>query len=271
MKKWIRFILILVAVAAMIAAPPFAMLRSMAIMSVYSSTFRAGSIESERGFRVSIPAGVKALANGWYPLMLFYDTSDEYAWQTGTQTSLNIYYSFASFDPLRGCSRLYDPDSPYYLAFYGAYVVSGEETGMDATGHPVPEEVVKIMRFDLFELVLDDFGLREDQRVFEWDLTGTEELAEWGGMSKVTRMDAVITMNGPAHEGMPGVLSYLQYGYPLYPAPKPLAPATFYGRLYGHYLEDKGVSVYFYILAADPDVVEACDRKLLSASRVRTD
>lgn len=47
-----------------------------------------------------------------------------YAAYTGQPDArLTILYNFPAFDLSRGCSRLYDPNSPYYNGFYGAYLV----------------------------------------------------------------------------------------------------------------------------------------------------
>ena len=79
-------------------------------------------------------------------------------------------------------------------------------------------------------------------------------------------MDATLTVNGSSHKYNGFTPSYLQYGKPNYSVTDPLAPVTMYGRLYGKYLEDKQVSLFFYIVAADKEVLEECDQKILSKS-----
>ena len=125
MKK--KIVLGLMAVVIFLCTPPAATLRSMCVMSLYSAWCGRDSIEKREGFRLEIPGGMRTGERDWYPLSLLYDASEEFAWRTGTDTRLNIYYTFPAYDLWKGCSMLYDTDSQYYSSFYGAYLVQGEE------------------------------------------------------------------------------------------------------------------------------------------------
>ena len=251
-------------------------LRSMIVMKAYSAWCYRTSLAEEQGFEVRIPGGNASAGTEWYPLMLFYDAGDEYARWSGTDTRLNVYYAFPRFDIWKGRSLLYDTESPYYGGFYGAYAVSGEADGFieaedsDGTGGnvPVPEEIVDVVRFDLFELVLDDFGLTEKDRVFSYEVTGLQENVAIAGFEEGFRLDAELIVNGTDHARVKGCRSYLQYGKAPAESAEAFAPVRMYGRVYGIRLPEKDVSIFFYILAKDPDVLETTDRELLSKAEI---
>ena len=62
--------------------------------------------------------------------------------------------------------------------------------------------------------------------------------------------------------------SYLQYGVQSFQTDEPLSPISMYGRVYGKYFEEKGVSIFFYIITADKAVLEDCDEEILSKSTI---
>ena len=205
-------------------------------MSVYSAYCSRNSLEKQEGFRLIIPGGMATGERDWYPLVLFYDASQEFSMKTGTPTQLNIYYNFPAYDLWKGSSWLFEPDSPYYT------------------------------RFDLFELVLDDFGLNPAQGVFDWEMDEEQQIS-YAGKDGWSRVDARITTNGAQHSPDEFRVSYLQYGIPP-DSTEEFKPVTLYGRLIGQYFEEWDTSIFFYILAPDLNVLDSCDRRILSASRL---
>ena len=217
---------------------------------------------------------------------------------------LTILYNFPAFDLLAGCSRLYDTASPYYNGFYGAYLVAGQVNEADGSRHPYgftaegkldAAATAQVPQFDFQKLVLGDMGIDRSQLVFDWALTGTEEGVNFAGSSGWTRADAVLTVNGVAHTKKEFHQSYLQYGPPGFTkgaadlegtgagaaghegaadlegigtAVEDFAPVDLFGRLYGKYLKEYDTSIFFYVLAKDPDVVETCSEEILQRSRV---
>ena len=217
---------------------------------------------------------------------------------------LTILYNFPAFDLLAGCSRLYDTASPYYNGFYGAYLVSGQVTEADGSRHPYgftaegkldAAATAQVPQFDFQKLVLGDMGIDRSQLVFDWALTGTEEGVDFAESGGWTRADAVLTVNGVAHTKKEFHQSYLQYGPPGFTngaadlegtgtgaagqggaadlegigtAAEDFAPVDLFGRLYGKYLPEYDTSLFFYVLAKDPDVVERCSEEILCRSRV---
>ncbi len=268
---------VVLALILLFLSPFCAQLRSRIVMKAYSAWCYRTSLAEEKGFEIRIPGGNASSATEWYPLMLFYDAGSEFTYWSGTDTRLNIYYSFPAFERRTGRSLLYDPESAYYGGFYGAYVLSGEADGfedeMDSDGSqksvPALQEIVDVVRFDLFELVLDDFGLREADQVFTCQIKELTENVSVAGFEGGFRMDAELLVNGMNHARVKGCQSYLQYGKAPVESDKPFAPVQMYGRVYGIHLPEKDSSVFFYILAKDPDLLETTDEELLSKAEIR--
>ncbi|MGN1415089.1 MAG: hypothetical protein ACI4WY_12675 [Anaerovoracaceae bacterium] len=216
-----------------------------------------------------------------------------------SELELTILYNFPAFDLFAGCSRLYDTTSPYYNGFYGAYLVSGDVVEADGSRHPygfTPEgsldtaATAQVPQFDFQKLVLGDMGIDRSQLVFDWTLTGTEEGVDFAGSDGWTRADAVLMVNGVSHTKKEFHQSYLQYGPPGFKKDADdleaagtgaaghegvvgsvggdFAPVYLSGRLYGKYLPEYDTSLFFYVLAKDPDVVETCSKEILERSRV---
>lgn len=97
-------------------------------MSVYSGMHERQSIMEAKGIELSIPGGGATSEADWYPfVMTFNPSAESFCRFIGeANRKLTILYNFPAFDLRwgKGCSRLYDPTSPYYNAFYGAYLVT---------------------------------------------------------------------------------------------------------------------------------------------------
>lgn len=250
---------------------------SMAVMSVYSRMHEADSILTTEGITLSIPGGLSTPRSDWYPFVMTFCADSGFRRFTGNPSlSLTILYNFPAFSPLRGCSRLYDTESPYYNSFYGAYLVKDERglpygfsEAADGTLFPDADAVAEVPKYDFQSLVLSEFGLTAANAVFDWKVTEITGGQSYAGKNDFFRIDAELTVNGASHAYRGFTQSYLQYGRPGFPVKEPLAPVSMYGRLYGSYLEEKQVSLFFYIVAANKDVLEECDRELLSRSTLR--
>ena len=139
--------------------------------------------------------------------MMNFRADDDFRAVSGIKDGrLSIYYNFAAFDWARGCSEIYDPDSPYYSSFYGAYIVRGEGgkpygfTDDDAGkggGALTPdlEQVAGIARLDFSRLVLLDFGLQLSDQIFSYESTGVESGVTFLDSDGWTRIDAVMYNN----------------------------------------------------------------------------
>ncbi len=270
MKK--RTFIIIIIVLAVVFSPPFALFRSMAVMLPYSAYHSRSSVQAEKGFEINIPGGLSTGYSDWYPFVMTFNDSPGFDHYIGRDdVSLTIMYNFPSFSLLHGCSRLFDPDSPYFGAFYGAYITEttdGEPYGF-SDGIPDIDDVTKIPEFDLEYLVLRPFGLDTDDMVFESSIDDVESGVAYAGYDGWIKYDVDITASSPAHEYSKFDVSYLQYGIPSFSVDgDEFAPINMHGRIYAKYFENSSTAVFFYILSKDEAVLENCDRDILSNSTI---
>lgn len=259
----------LACVAIFVASPLFPLVRSLAVMGVYSGMHESEALPAEEGFALRIPGGLSTPQADWYPFAMTFVADASYAWYCGQPDArLTILYNFPSFDYAKGCSRLFDAESPYYNGFYGAYVVRDSSNAALAAGQMDVEAVADIARFDFFHLVLGDFGLRTDAQVFQFDVTEQRGDVSFAGMDGWSRIQADIVVNGASHNRRDGVTSYLQYGAPNFgPVEEEFSPVPISAILYGRYFPEWDAGVYFYAMG-DEQVVADCDARILSQSRI---
>ncbi len=271
-------------------------LLSLGVMSVYSGMHERGSIMQEKGIELSIPGGAQTAETDWYPfVMTFNPSAESFCRFTGeTDRRLTILYNFPAFDLRwgKGCSRLYDVRSPYYNAFYGAYLVtdgdaaeSGPGTkadfcaadsgrppfGFDADGNLDLDKTGLVPQYDFEKLVLGDFGIAPQDMRFDWSVRSVRKIDEFLGYEDWTCVDADLTVSGAFHRAHGFRQSYLQYGTPKYDAypDEPFTPVSMRGRVYARYFPQWNSSIFFYVMAPSQDVVDRCDREILQKSKLR--
>ena len=265
-----RIMASLIAIAILLT-PPFAALKSMAVMSVYSSIHKKNSVYTCNGFKINVPGGLTTSERDWFPFaMTFNDNKGFQSFTGNNDLSLSVIYNFPSFSLLRGCSRLFDPSSEYCGSFYGAYAVSdksGKKYGFDDNGNIDSNKIAEVPKFDMLWLVLRDFGLKREDMVFDWNITCIENIS-YIGYNNWVKADAVLTVNSTCHRPKGFCQSYLQYGIPGYDISESFQPTSMYGRIYARYFDEYNCSVFFYILTPDIQVLESCDKNILSKSTI---
>lgn len=231
-------------------------LRSLLVMSVYSGQHSRESVMKQQGFSVDITSGA-----GWYPFVMTYNADGFAAW-SGEDADMSILYNFGAFDFFTRTSSIYDTDSDQYCAFYGAYALhkDGDVFGFSDGGELDMDEVSQAVEYDYTQLVLAGFGC--DDIVFDVDHYQQQTNVTYAGSGGWTRIDAVITTNGVAHDCKQDHTAYLQYGPPTQAADEDFAVTELNGRLYIKYISD--CTVMLYVIAPNADAVNACDEKILS-------
>ncbi len=283
MKKKTKAIIILLIVLALFAVSPLAPYRvSLGVMSLYSHTEAGDSLMAEKDIDIDIPS-----ADGWYPFVMTFNADSgfrNYLDGTGMGLSdggirLSIMYNFPEFDLTKGCSRLYDTDSPYYNAFYGAYCVSGS-FGFNDKGLIDRQQAALVPEYDMTRLVLRDLGMNPADEVFEWsaqpdgvahdDVTSDDMTYELAGYNGWQRVDADLTVNGAGHRPHGWLRNYIQYGSPKYDVSEDFAPVKMKGRIYGRYFEEQDCGIFFYVLACDSRLIDDWENEIMAESTVST-
>lgn len=223
--------------------------------------------------RVEIPGGGVTKETDWYPFVMNFRADEGFSeWRGEDGLRLTILYNFPAFSLQKGCSRLYDAESPYYNSFYGAYLVQrkdGEPYGFFADGRLNPEEVAAVAEYDYRVLVLGDFGCSFSEFVFDWKLRGQRTKEELAGYGDWTVCSAEVTVSGAGHRKRTDALSYLQYGEPEYEAEEDFAPTKMNGLLCGRYFPEEKVSVFFYVVAKEREVCRRWEEEILPGSSIR--
>lgn len=272
-KKIAAFGIALLIIVCFAASPLAPYVKSLAVMKIYSYMNERESLMREKGIDVKIPGGGATEEDDWYPFVMTFNADERFQnFTKDYEARLTIMYNFPAFDLSKGCSRLYDAGSPYCNGFYGAYAAGGR-LGFDDDGRFKAEEASIVPEFDMKKLVLEDMGMERSKGVFEWKETGLEENVTYAGHDGWTRVDADMRVNGTAHIPKENHRNYIQYGKPAYEIEEEeeFAPVAMKGRLYARYFEEKDVSIYFYIMARDIQILEKCDERILSESCVRFD
>ena len=276
-KKWIIVGAALLALLLFLWSPFSHYPLSLAVMRVYSGVHQRDSLAAQKEIELTLSGGAQTPQDDWYPFVMTFNAGPSFSAFVGEEDlELSVLYNFPAFDRLRGCSRLFDPHSPYYSSFYGAYLVSGRDGegnpyGFTAAGRLDVKKAAEVPQFDYQRLVLADFGAREGELIFDWSVESVEEDLFYAGSEGWTRVDADLTTNGAGHEAEGFCRSYLQYGVPAFVSEEdrePFQPIQMKGRVYGKYFPQWETGIFFYVMAADETVLEDCDREILSAGSV---
>ena len=251
---------------ALMLCVPFS--RSLLVMGVYSGIQKRGSLLDTEGIDLKIPGGLTTRETDWYPFVMPFSADEAYGGYIGEpKARLTILYNFPAFSMKSGCSRLFDPDSQYYNGFYGAYLVRDSSNTALREGEIDEERLEKIVAYDYFHLVLEDFGLKKAEERLSINIGNREKDVSYLGYTGWERLTAEFTINGAAHNRRAGVTSYLQYGAPRFGwIQEEFALVTMQGIVYGRYFSEQDVGIYLYVMAQKQEICETCDQQILSKS-----
>lgn len=198
----------------------------------------------------------------------------------GMDCDLLVVWTIADFPNDRRCSTYYDPTSPWYQVFYGAYGVrarkpNGTPWGYAPDGRPDFEELFRIPRKDYDDLTAGQLGCPPAKRCFEvldytsrvekpWDVaavrcripSGVHHAASEA--DERARYEAWLAADGVTVTGWGNPAYYLVFGVPdarMVPADHPeYEPVTMRGELYfRHVAEVTGEALTLVWGACCPD------------------
>lgn len=242
--------------------------RSEAVMRPASLLAYQDSVMKQKGFHVILPDGCATWERDWTSSMkLFHAKAFESAEHP---ISATIFYNFAHFSG--GRSLLYDEESPYEMAYYGAYAVSRDGLdrpfGFDESGALNRQEASLIPLYDLEALVLRGLGCPAE--LAQAEIVSFEEkpanpetpLAKW------IRIDAVVETRSLIHRAAAWNQNDLQYGSPPKDVTEDFPPLTLQGRIYAKAFSEWDSTIFLYVFAKDRELIEVTDRDFLQKVKI---
>jgi hypothetical protein len=266
MKKHrlIKIIIVFVLLVGLALAFPFS--RSLAVMSVISATEQRDSVLKDEDIRIHLPGGLTTPKKDWYPFVITFN-ADYFGAYVNRPVDLTILYNFGAFNPAASCSAFYDPDSDYFDAFYGAYVIKSHDGrcfGYNG-GELDVDEMSQVFEYDMNVLVLQSLGCPSPE--FSYLLTGLGRTDIDGRVYDV--VDAEISTQSPLHTVTGFQSAYFQYGSPQrYFTQKDFKNASVYGRIYASELPDQDVTLCFYIIAPNQETIDSCEADMIAQAKV---
>jgi len=242
--------------------------RSELVMRPVSLLAYQDSVMKQKGFHVILPNGCETWERDWTSsIKTFHVRAFEAAEHP---ISATVLYNFARFS--KGRSLLYDPESPYEMAYYGAYAVSRDGSdgafAFDQDGKLNRQEASLIPLYDLESLVLRGLGCPSDRAKAE--IVSFEEsfgdkdtpLESW------IRIDAEVETRSLIHAKGAWNQNDLQYGPPPDRVEEDFPPLTLKGRIYVKAYPQWDSTIFLYVFAKDEALIEATDKDFLQKVRI---
>jgi len=232
--------------------------RAFVIMS-FSSQYEEN--QSDLPIKLKIPTNSD---EDWFPKMMVYHDKGGFNKRHNQEVDLTIFYNFGNFKG--GRSTIFDPSSPYYSSFYGAYVINESATLFEES--MTLQDITKIPDYDYRLLILHALGLSESDSIFEINGLTAEPVA-YLGEEGWTQCDMTIQTMGMYHTPVKFKQHYLQFGKPERNRQSDFLPLEMKGRVYYKYYEEIKTTLALYIITSSEDLLNQTDRHLLSKSEIQ--
>ena len=269
-KYWLKkLVFIIILTLLFINSTFFPILKSYTIMSIYSKIHENSSFLTEENIRIQIPGGWSTLKNDYFPFVIVFDPSDSFSRYINEPVDLTIYYNFGAFDLWKGASSLYNPSSPYYTTFYGAYAVRYKDAdkiyGLTKERTPDINAITQITDFDMKYLVYNSVGNMNPN--LEYNIEEGQNTMVIDGHEFIV-FDATIQMEGMWHQQMKDYRAYIQYGKPPLYSKQSFEEVQGYGRIYLYYDEVNRISYFFYIITTDMQTLEYTEEFFIKSAKI---
>ena len=260
-KKWIFYglLCVLCFILILMLIP---LTRSFLFMKFYSKMEAKGNVLEESGLRIEMMGG-----RAWFPYVMTFQDDEGFSRWSGIPSRLTILYNFPAFDHPFGRTRGFDPHADYYNSAYAVRKMNGEPFGFLKDGEVNMDEVSLVPQFDFEKLVLEDFGLKQEDQFFSWTPQKITKQVSIAGFPGWTRIEADLSVNGMYHEKKGFVSSYIQYGSPKRQEEfEDFAVVQMKGLVYAKYFSDQDVSVFFYAMTPSEDTLLETEAQFLRTS-----
>lgn len=271
MKRRYKFLIFAMLLVIFTISPFFQFAKSLAVMSIYSHSEARYSLLKKENIDIDIPGGWSTLKKDWYPFVMTFNTSQGFSNYIGKEVELSILYNFGAFDYFKGASSYYDAKSPFFDAFYGAYVAKGKNFafGYHEDGTPNIEEMALVPEYDMKVLVLESIGCTEP--LFNFKLDKSYPIEEFLGYQNWDVIEATLTTSSPMSQPKENYQAFIQYGKP----PKALyegvdfKEVTVKGKIYARYFPEENCSIFLYVIAPNDKAVLQCEEDFLQKSKIK--
>ena len=262
-----------VIIILLLVSPLFNFIKSYFIMRIYSYINYKDSFINELDIKIKMPGGLSTIKKDWYPFVMTFNDDNGFSDFMGRDMNYTVLYNFGAFEYLNGASMLYNPNSQYYGAFYGAYFVRELEStnrsfGFDNKGNVDIKEIILPGTYDLKKLVLEGFGLNNP--ILKYSVDSISKVDSYLNYDNWTVIDLSIITNGPNHNYKENHQSYIQYGNPpkKYFNQENFPIVNFKSRIYIKYLEEKKCTIFLYIIGPTKKTIESCDKEFLQRTTI---
>lgn len=232
------------------------------------------SLFNKLDITLTLPNGRDFPGADWYPFHLYFNDDQGFSKYAGRDLSYTVLYNFPDFKGSARGAAYYDPDSPYYSGFYGAYLIQahdlqGPPYGFTEEGVNL-KEIQWLPQYDQLKLVLPSLGCPPELRKFQVEVTEVKTGQSLMGMEDWVQVDATLVTNSPLHRYKGYQRGYLQYGLP----PKDYRGEDFplitvQGRIYARYFEEPRVTMVLYLMGSSGDFVETWSKALFQQGSLK--
>lgn len=270
MKRFYKIIIAVAIIAIFVMSPLFQYVKSFTVMSIYSKYEQSYSLLKKEKIKIDMKGGFSTLQKDWYPFVMTFNIDEGFSDYIGKEVQLSILYNFGAFEYLNGASTYYNPESPFFNAFYGAYVAKGSDFafGYKEDGTPDFEEMALVPEYDLRVLVLNSIGCEDP--IFDFKLDAAYKIDEFLGYPDWDVMEASITTQSPMHKVEEDYQAYIQYGKPSKEYKGEDFPnVQVKGKIYSRYFKEKGCSIFLYVIAPNESALVKCDEDFLKKTKIK--
>ncbi|WP_373484552.1 hypothetical protein [Acetobacterium sp.] len=260
-------LLVLLSLYLLAFVPALAARRSDLLLRAQTASFAGQSVFAQSNLKLTVPASAQTGDGRWTDTMKLFHCGDNFPHQGPGQ--LSILYNFGAFDD--GRSGFYDPEAATFNAHYGVYAISQTKNPFGyRNGVPDGDAITGLVAFDQLELVLASLGCPPSQRYFDAQITAIKSGPMMAGFSDWIQIDATILTNAPLYQAQGFQPGTIQYGPPPpdYPGPDfPVVPML--GRLYLRYDKTRQLTVIYFVIAKDAELIEETSANYLKPIKWR--
>ena len=260
-------LLVLLSVYLLAFVPALAARRSDLLLRAQTASFAGQSVFAQSNLKLTVPTSAQTGDGRWTDTIKLFHCGDKFPHRGPGQ--LSILYNFGAFDG--GRSGFYNPEATTFNAHYGVYAISQTRDPFGyRNGVPDGDAITGLVAFDQLELVLASLGCPPGQGRFDAQITGIKAGPSMAGFSDWTQIDATILTNAPLYQEQGFQRGTLQYGPPPpdYPGPDfPVVPML--GRLYLRYDPARQLTVIYFVIAKDAELIEETSANYLKPIKWR--